>query len=710
MSKILPVLLLMFAMFFSGCAVSEPTGTPRKNQMSEKLPVTRVVLYQNGIGYFERNGRIDQDSVTLNVRQDQINDFLKSLTVIDKSKGSVLNITLPVEKKTQDKLADIPKQVRNTSGLLGVFSVFRGAFVTIGLIKNRSFSGRIVGVENIKSSQENISLQGSSESLSGWRVTLMKENGMMGVYPVEYIKTLTINDRNLEIGLEKSLDISLGKGEWKPVQLTVHFSHAKTHDLFMSYIVEMPKWKPSYRLVALKNNEVLIQGWAIVDNVSGQDWENVKLSLISGTPLSFKYDLHSPRFIRRVDLGPNDNEMSVAPTTEGSGYAMELSSAGSGDGAQSYDEEESEERSYSKSKKSRSYKRSNKMMSAPQMQKEYRVDYAAIAQKITSQATGKSVGALFRYDITNPITVKDNSATMVPIVNSKIKGNLVWLFRLNERSEPYRAVYFKNSTSSTLEKGPVALYSENSFVGEGLMERQESGATTFITFAIDSGVSLEIDDSEVTTPISILKINYGKITSQFKYTKTSKFTVKNNKKTDGIAYVRKSKISNYHLDSPKKGVIETDQYYYIPVKVAKQGKTTVDLKLSTNVTRTLSFSSSLGMDSLKFYMTGDDVKPEVRKSLETFFAYRKRQGELKNKQNRLQRKYRTIERDQNRLRDNIDLLRKTKGNRALLKKQIAKLVKLSNALGKISATIVKSDDEIADIQAKIGPLLEKINL
>jgi len=708
MSKKIPVLLLMFAMFFSGCAVSNQTVKPEKKQMSEKLPVTRVVLYQNGIGYFERNGSIDQDSVTLNVRQDQINDFLKSLTVIDKSKGDILNITLPVEKKTQDKLADIPKQVRNTSGLLGVFNVFRGAFVTIGLIKNKSFSGRIVGVENIKSSQENISLQSGSETLSGWRVTLMKDNGMMGVYPAEYIQTLTINDRNLEIGLEKSLDISLGKGEWKPVQLTVHFSHAKKHDLFMSYIVEMPKWKPSYRLVALENNEVLIQGWAIVDNVSGQEWKNVKLSLISGTPLSFKYDLHSPRFVNRVDLGPNENEMSVAPTTEGSAYAMEKAS----DGAEQelYDEDKSNKRTHSRSKKSRPHKSSSNMMSAPMMQKEYEVDYAAIAQKIKPQATGKSVGALFRYDITNPITVKDNSSTMVPIVNSKIKGSLVWLFRLNERSEPYRAVYFKNSTTSTLEKGPVALYSKNSFVGEGLMERQESGATTFITFAIDSGVSLETIESEVTTPTSILKISYGKITSQFKYTKTSKFTVKNNKKTDGIAYVRKGKIANYHLEHPKEGVIETDEYYYIPVNVAKQGKATVDLKLSTNTTRTLSFSSSLGMDSLKFYMTGDDVKPEVRKALETFFSYRKRQGELKNEKNRLHEKYRNWERDQNRLRDNIELLRKTKGNKALLQKQIAKLVKLSNKLSKISATIVKSDDEIADIEAKIGPLLEKINL
>jgi hypothetical protein len=539
----------------------------------------------------------------------------------------------------------------------------------------------------------------------------MKDNGMMGVYPIEHIKTLTINDRNLEIGLEKSLDISLGKGEWKPAQLTVHFSHAKKHDLFMSYIVEMPKWKPSYRLVALENNEVLIQGWAIVDNVSGQEWKNVKLSLISGTPLSFKYDLHSPRFINRVDLGPNENEMSIAPTTEGSAYMMSGSVDEQSSEEDLYDNEVSQKKDYSKSKKPRSYaKRSSKMMSAPAMEKEYSVDYAEIAQKIQPQATGKSVGALFRYDITNPITVKDNSSTMVPIVNSKIKGNLVWLFRLNERSEPYRAVYFKNSTNSTLEKGPVALYSKDSFVGEGLMERQENGATTFITFAVDSGVSLETVESEVTTPISILKINYGKITSQFKYTKTSKFTVKNNKETDGIAYVRKGKIANYHLEHPKEGVIETDEYYYIPVNVAKQGKATVDLKLSTNTTRTLSFSSSLGMDSLKFYMTGDDVKPEVRKSLETFFAYRQRQGELKKKKNHLQEKYRNIERDQNRLRDNIELLRKTKGNKALLQKQIEKLMKLSNELSKISATIVKSDDEIADIEAKIGPLLEKINL
>ncbi len=122
--------------------------SPRTGQGPE-IPITRVILYQNGVGYFERTGRVSGDVLQLQIRPTQINDLLKSLTVIDRSAGRAVSVSLPLEKTGAQVLSELPQQVREASGLLDVLRVFRGARVVIHG-KKGSVSGRIVGVENMQ--------------------------------------------------------------------------------------------------------------------------------------------------------------------------------------------------------------------------------------------------------------------------------------------------------------------------------------------------------------------------------------------------------------------------------------------------------------------------------------------------------------------------------------------------------------------------------
>jgi hypothetical protein len=124
---------------------------------------------------------------------------------------------------------------------------------------------------------------------------------------------IRILDRTLEVGLSKALDVALDEGSWKPVELSVHLAGKKPHDLLVSYVVEMPTWKPAYRIVLDKEGKALLQGWAVVDNVSGEDWNGVQMSLTAGTPLTFTYDLYTPRFVGRQDLSPRGDEVALAP-------------------------------------------------------------------------------------------------------------------------------------------------------------------------------------------------------------------------------------------------------------------------------------------------------------------------------------------------------------------------------------------------------------
>src|SRR5262245_60697309 len=132
-----PILALM-------CACGVPVAQSPLGPASE-LPVTRVVLYQNGVGYFERSGKVEGDVLGLQVRPSQINDLLKSLTVIDAGSGRAVSASLPLEENADRMLSELPEQVRNAGGLLEVLRLFRGARVQLQGDSAESAAGRVIG-------------------------------------------------------------------------------------------------------------------------------------------------------------------------------------------------------------------------------------------------------------------------------------------------------------------------------------------------------------------------------------------------------------------------------------------------------------------------------------------------------------------------------------------------------------------------------------
>ncbi len=308
----LPRLLAPSLVLLGACATTQPAALRRPPGL--ELPVTRVILYQNGIGYFERRGEVDGDVLSLQVRPDQINDMLKSLTVVDTRAGRAVSVSLPLEKRSADQLAELPEQVRSAAGLLQVLTVFRGANVTVDGAEGTA-RGRIIGVESYEQAT-------TGHPVHTWRLTLKDDGGALVIYPVEAIQRVMIDEQTLQIGLDKSLDVALDSGNWKPITLSVRLAGDAPHSLVVAYIKEMPVWKPSYRVVLGEQQTTLLQGWAVVDNVSGENWDRVRLSLVAGNPVSFKYDLHSPQFTGRVDLTPQHRRLALAPAVEKSGMAV----------------------------------------------------------------------------------------------------------------------------------------------------------------------------------------------------------------------------------------------------------------------------------------------------------------------------------------------------------------------------------------------------
>ena len=133
------------------------------------------------------------------------------------------------------------------------------------------------------------------------RVTLL-DGADLKVVLLSKVKTVKLADGDLAMQFNRTLDASAGEGMFQQVTVSLRLAGASTHDLAVSYVVAAPMWKPTYRVVLPKEGKgkALLQGWAVVDNTSGEDWSHVQLGLTSGAPIAFRYDLHTPREVDRA--------------------------------------------------------------------------------------------------------------------------------------------------------------------------------------------------------------------------------------------------------------------------------------------------------------------------------------------------------------------------------------------------------------------------
>ncbi|MCD6499939.1 MAG: hypothetical protein J7M25_16720 [Deltaproteobacteria bacterium] len=679
-------LLPTLAIVLAGCVAGpiDHADTTMRAGVQSDLPITKVVLYQSGVGYFERAGRIKGNLLRLRIRPDQVMDVLKSLTVVDLRGGHAVTVALPAERSKLMETSQLPPQVRQSGGLLAIATAFRGATAVVSTPKGR-FRGRLVGVENIGTSKD-----------PDWRLTLMRRSGTLTSHKIRSISSIRVLERSLTVGLEKSLDLALNKGKWKPVTLTVRLSGGSRHDLVVSYVVPMPTWKPAYRLVMDSKNpngsKVLLQGWSVVDNLSGENWVKAHLSLTAGTPLSFRYDLYTPRDVRRPDLTPSARSYAEAPpapvdATEGSGAvaappaskAMTTGStrAGAGMGGRGRGRF---------SRRANRYRRSHRVHYKPKMLRKAAesamaedarrrpmgsttraVSMNMMRRSYQALVSGKSVGSLFRYDIAQPVTVPDRSSALVSIVNKMVPGSDVLYYIVNSaRPNPYRAVRFKNDTGYVLERGPVAIYRQGAFVGEALGGRIERGASAFVPYALEGRVIVQLSSRNDDEGIKLARINRGYITIESQNVAKFTYRVVNRTGKAITLYVARRRRPGWTLVQPPKAVMERS-LYYAPIPLAATGTTTFTVKEQTPVRRVLTVFDPRARTAIALMVKGGHLPSSLASQLNKVLTIWEELGRIQSKMSTLASSmsaYRTRLQD---IRRNMKVLG-TKGNRDLRRK------------------------------------------
>ncbi len=298
---------LLAAVLVSTSQVQDPAGTPAE---TARLPIKRIALYKSGVGYFEHLGRVrDREDVTVSFTSGQLNDVLKSLTVLDLNGGRIAAVSYGSKAPLDRQLGDLQLPAGDKTTLTDFLGAVRGARVEIRSGAAAPITGRLVSVER----KTRIS---GTTTLEVDYISLLTDSGELRTTEVSPSFSVRLLERGLAGKVGRFLDLVSSVREPDQRQMVIAAEGSGERSLFVSYISEVPVWKATYRIVlgSKPGQNPLLQGWAIVDNTVGQDWEDVQLSLVSGAPQSFVQNLSQPLYTRRPVV-PVAETAALSPQT-----------------------------------------------------------------------------------------------------------------------------------------------------------------------------------------------------------------------------------------------------------------------------------------------------------------------------------------------------------------------------------------------------------
>jgi Carboxypeptidase regulatory-like domain len=278
----------------ASAAVSKPESDSAAQAAAAKLPVRRVILYKSGVGYFEHLGDVRGDqSVRIDFTSGQLNDVLQSLTVLDLNGGRITGVNYNSEAPLSQRLGMLRLPLSEQTDASKFYGALRGARLEVHS-GNAAITGRLLSIE------QKTRVTGET-SVPFDVITLVSDTGEVRSIEMSPAVSVRLAERDVNEEVGRYLGLLSSERQQDLRRLTIATSGAGDRELYVSYISEVPIWKTTYRIVlpSKSNEQPLLQGWAIVDNTVGEDWDNVELSLVAGAPQSFIQPLSQPYYTRR---------------------------------------------------------------------------------------------------------------------------------------------------------------------------------------------------------------------------------------------------------------------------------------------------------------------------------------------------------------------------------------------------------------------------
>lgn len=662
------------------------------------LPLKRVVLFNSGVGFFQHSGKIDGNAnVELKFKTDQINDLLKSMVVQDLDGGQISTVNYGSKDPITKTLKTFSVDLTANPTLAQLLQQVRGERVE--LEAPNKLSGVILGVESRKKQvAENTFIDVDI-------LNLLTDAGLRAV-PMDTVSTLKLTNEKLDAELRKALALLASAHATDKKSVEISFLGKGERRVQVGYIQEAPVWKTTYRLV-LSDEKPLLQGWAIVENTSEEDWNKVNLALVSGRPISFVMDLYQPLYIPRPEvqldlfaslrpqtygqdmdkkeaqfLGANSSVTAGIAGGGGRGGRGAVAMGGMGGGGMGT------VRAIPARVPASAAVAAADASQPVQVENLEGLDVLVLRGRgVQSVAQAAELGSLFQYKIDTPVSLPRQQSAMLPIVIADVKGEKVSIYNQNVHAKhPLAGMQFTNTTGLHLMQGPITVFEGGSYAGDAKIEDLPPGAERLISYAVDLDTEVAPKNKNQPEELLSVRINKGTMIATRKYVREQEYTVKNSGKDVKKVLVEYPLDASWKLVKPEKPAEKTRNLYRFAVE-AKPGEPAL---LTVEEERTDSQRMALAnLDdgSIKFYVSAKAVSDKVKDALKEIVKRKAELGQLTARKQQLEQRIREIGEDQNRIRQNMaQLYRNSDVYKSYVKKfsdQEAEIEKLRDQIAKL---------------------------
>lgn len=658
------------------------------------LPIKRVILYSNGVAYIERRGFVAGNAeINLSFKQSQVDDVLKSMIVLDLNQGRVGSVSygssMPASARTAEIPFSIDAESSGTGGLPGVLSQLQGAKVLVTSAKGNA-SGAILTVEKRPAPQER-----DKPAAMHYFLVISSDAGEISSFDLADVRGVKLLDEGTRQDINEFANATASTRRRDAKTITITSNGAGEREMIVSYTLAAPIWKTTYRVVLDQEGKPFFQGWAIVDNVSEESWKDVQLSLISGSPVSFIQNLQKPLYrYRPIVPIPEDLKLNPQIYDPESGVG-EGSGSGSGDGNGSGSGMGTVDVTAASTEVNASLGSVNNNFIVSSGFAGAALSDALINERsgVQTAANGEEIGDLFEYKIEQPISVERNRSALIPIIQTKMEGERVSIFRgaTSDRDEttpdededeteavrkanprPMSGLLLKNVTSMTFEGGSMTVLDRDAYAGEALMERLKPKEQRLISFALDLGTLVRIEQKADREPAKLVKVVDGVF--QVHYFKTDKKIYRLSNQTDRtkVVYLEHPVRSRWILsDSYAKPDYTTARFYRFRVELEpfENKEVTVGENLPMMDKYNL---LTLSPKDLDVFVASRFIDDATRARLARLIDLRMRINEINAKLEAAAKEAEEISKDQERFRENIEALAKTPEAKQLIARYISK--------------------------------------
>ena len=639
-----------------------------------ELPVTRLLLFTSGVGYFEHGGTVSGTvELELPVPEEAMDDLLQSLVLQDFGGGTIRAVRYPSSDPLERILASYPLDLSGDPTLAQLLSQARGQRVVVET--SEALSGRIVNVELVTVEKEEPRTY----------LTLATATGLRRIELAE-VRTLSFSDRELQRELEAALTAIAQQSVNDERTLRLRFEGEGERRVSVGYVREMPVWKTSYRLLLDEEGRAELQGWAILDNPTAMDLENVSVSFVAGEPISFVSALFEPVYVERQRIAPDRSPTATAREFEADAFARAEDAAG-------------------------------------EMSATMRLAPPAVAPQLSgagveAMAQGSRSGASFEYRVANPVTVGRFESAMIPIVTTPLEAIRLSVYDQGSHPlHPLRGVRLVNDTGLHLAAGPVTVFDEGGFGGNALLADVVPGDSRLLAYAVDLDLTVTPRSESQPEELVAVEIANGLVETSFRQRITTTYEITMRGDESRFLVIEQPRRQGYEVVVPDLKPATTPESYRFGVAVGEGsgGDTTVPTHLSCpseggceltvvlerELSRSLAITN-ISSEQIVFYLENLELSDEDRQRFSTILGLKRQLTDLDERISRQQTRIDALFRDQERIRQNMAQLDR---NSSLYRRYLADLEAQENELDGLRATLEDLTGEREQVQERLDELI-----